>query len=233
MTTLQELGISKTKVDRAGRCLRDWWSAPDPPLDEEVRNAVGLVWAYRSAFQRPLIRATVNLRYYVGKETATITVAQRLKRIPRVLEKLSRLPNMRLSQMQDIGGSRAVLPSATAVSNVLAGLRRNWDVITTDDYTTTPKFTGYRGVHVIIRKDGVPVEVQLRTPGQQDWADAVERVDGRHDVGLKDGDAPDILCEYFRLASDAIAAQEATGQVPDHLDAELSGRLPDVRHYLM
>ena len=42
-------------------------------------------------------------------------VAQRLKRMPTIIDKLDRHPNMKLSTMQDIGGVRAVLPNVKDV----------------------------------------------------------------------------------------------------------------------
>lgn len=155
------------------------------------------------------------------KAGAEVIIAQRLKRLPRIVEKLVRKPRMRMSQMQDVGGCRAVLPDQRAVSSVLTGLRRNWDIITVDDYVTNPKASGYRGVHVIVRRDDILIEVQLRTTGQQDWADDVERVDGIASYGLKDDEGPENVLEYFRLLSRVIAASENGEALEDHLIARL------------
>jgi putative GTP pyrophosphokinase len=209
---------SKSQVDKAGAFLRTWWSEEQEPADAatEARlvQAVSVVWTYRASFQYPLAKTTANLRYYVKQRSPRILVAQRLKRTPRIVEKLTRLPKMRLSQMQDIAGCRAILPDGEAVLHVLAGIERNWDVVHVVDYVTVPKETGYRGMHAIIKKDSVFIEVQLRTPGQQGWADLVERLDGRHGLGLKDGQGPAELLEWFRIVGEAVALEEA-GESPD------------------
>lgn len=192
-------------------------------------EGVDMVWAHRATFQQPLTRVNAGLRYYVTKANAEIVIAQRMKRLPRIIQKLTRFPNMRLTQMQDVGGCRAVLPSQTVVQQVLAGIGKNWEVITVDDYVTNTPPTGYRAVHVIVRKDGVPIEVQLRTFGQQDWADEVERIDGLVPYALKDGEGPDEVLEYTRLLADVIVRIDA-GELLDPQQAaalsELRSRVP-------
>lgn len=203
-------GLSNSQVDRAGDVLRRWVYQGDleSPTPEEM-SAIETAWQYRAGFTRPLVRVNVNLRYYVGKVGCEIIVAQRLKRLPRIVGKLLRQPTIRLSQMQDVGGCRAVLPDQGAVEEVLRGIRRNWDIITADDYSANPKPTGYRATHVIVRKEGRAIEVQLRTVGQQDWAEEVERIDGKVDFLAKDGEGPEAVTRYFRLLSEVIAGSEA------------------------
>ncbi len=78
-----------------------------------------------------------------------------------------------------------------------------------DDYLTNPKPTGYRALHVIVKRDDLPFEVQLRTPGQQDWADEIERLDGRIRTSLKDGEGPREVLDYTHALADVIAQSEA------------------------
>ncbi len=59
-----------------------------------------------------------------------------------------------------------------------------------------------------------PIEIQLRDPREHEWALAVERTGSRLGIGLKEGEGPADLREYFRLASDGIY-MERTGQEPD------------------
>ena len=47
---------------------------------------------------------------------------QRLKRLPSIVSKLQRLPRLRLSEIQDIGGCRVVVPTADDASNVASDL---------------------------------------------------------------------------------------------------------------
>lgn len=69
---------------------------------------------WRRLHAKPLTSVSANLRHYV-KPHGHILVTQRLKRLPTVVDKLLREPKMKLSQMADIGGCRALLPDQVAV----------------------------------------------------------------------------------------------------------------------
>jgi hypothetical protein len=228
---------SKTKVDRAGRLLRDWWIAPseeDEDFDDEVLSeAIDIIADYRTYFQDPLKKVTGGLRQFVKRESAEITVGQRLKRTPQILNKLGRFRSMRLTQMDDIAGCRAILPGgAPEVTAVLRRIRRNWDIVKIDDYVARPKDTGYRAIHVVIRRDDLPVEIQLRTPQQHEWAEAVERWAGRSEFALKDGEGPGELLSYLELVAWAIAAEEQ-GNAPDPDFLRMLGRFKTrIDHFL-
>lgn len=94
-----------------------------------------------------------------------------------------------------------------------------------------PAPSGYRAIHVVVLRDGHLVEIQLRTPRQHEWAEAVERtgLHTRHD--LKEGQGPENLLRYFSMAAHGIALEES-GQTPDEgfLD-EFRELRETVRHY--
>jgi putative GTP pyrophosphokinase len=204
--------ISSSRVDAIGRRLRVWWIDDRKPLKPGDGR---VVYEYRSSFQDPLKKVTVGLRQFVERESNEIIVGQRLKRMPQILNKLQRFPSMRLSQMEDIAGCRAILQGAHAeVTGVLRRVRRNWEVVYERDYVADPKSTGYRGRHVVVRRDGHLIEIQLRTPGQHEWAEAVERAAARTGYHLKDGSGPPELLTYFELAAWAIDMEE-DGQIVD------------------
>lgn len=136
---------SRTRIDRAGASLRDWWvreserpsAAGDRDLDALAPD-LDVVWEYRAQFQDPLTRVSANLRYYVGQESSEIIIAQRLKRLPQIVNKLARYPTQRLMQMQDIGGCRAILPGGLPeIRAVQRRLERRWSIIDEDDYITS------------------------------------------------------------------------------------------------
>lgn len=138
---------------------------------------------------------------------------------------------MRLSQMEDIGGCRVVLPNLDEVYAVLGRVRRNWPEADVTDYVETPKDDGYRGIHIIKRRDGRLIEVQLRTTGQHEWAEAIETFGPRLGFDLKDGEGPADVREYFKLAADRIARTER-GEAPDgELEARFFGVRNQVIHY--
>lgn len=71
------------------------------------------------------------------------------------------------------------------------------------------KEDGYRAVHLIVAKDGRYVELQLRTPWQDAWAQSVEQDTRRLREDLKFGAGPDDLRDYYRLVSEYFAMREA------------------------
>jgi ppGpp synthetase/RelA/SpoT-type nucleotidyltranferase len=201
--------------------------------EDELTDAVAILVEYRAGFQDPLKKVTVGLRQFVNRESAEITVGQRLKRTPQILNKLGRYGSMRLTQMEDIAGCRAILSGgAPEVAGVLRRIRRNWDVVRIEDYATTPKETGYRAVHVVVRRDGHPVEIQLRTAGQHEWAEAVERWAARTRFALKDGDGPSDLLSYLDLVAWAISADEHDEQPDANFMNVISRFKARIDHYL-
>lgn len=194
--------------------------------DEEIDGltivaAANQVWAWRASFQTPLTKVAVGLRQFVQRESSQIIVAQRLKRFPTIIEKLDRMPDTRLARMEDIGGCRAVLPGGRPeIDGVLRRIRKNWDIKRVRDYMAEPKASGYRGVHVVVERDERRIEIQLRTPGQQDWADQIERFDSRLGTSLKDGRGPIELSEYVRLAARGIAYDDASEFAPLEFEEE-------------
>jgi ppGpp synthetase/RelA/SpoT-type nucleotidyltranferase len=225
---------SKSRADRAGQALRHWWidgsadaMRAKTPLSEHGEVAVD----YRATFQEPLKKVTVGVRQFVERESSAIIVGQRLKRMPQILNKLARFPSMRLSQMEDIGGCRAILPGGAAeVQGVLRRIRRNWQIALFRDYVKDPKITGYRAIHVIVLLEERLIEIQLRTPGQHDWAEAVERMGGRTGYNLKEGDGPDDLVEYLKLVARAICEHES-GEDDQEFLRELRNMRDKVQHY--
>lgn len=137
-----------------------------------------------------------NLRYYAGEEGKPV-VAQRLKKLPTIAGKLLREPSMKLSRMADIGGVRAVLPSQVAAYKVASRLRKNWTITKFRDYVAEPKPDGYRALHLLNRNRGALIEVQLRTPRQDFWANGVEFLSRTVAPGFKYGGGPSELREFF------------------------------------
>jgi putative GTP pyrophosphokinase len=155
--------LTKSRVDQAGRRVRDWWvdlEQPDIEPGTPLGDDAAILTDYRASFQEPLNKVTVGVRQFVARESKQVLVGQRLKRMPAILNKLSRFESMRMSQMEDIAGCRAILPGgAPEVAGVLRRIRRNWEVTFLRDYVAEPKDTGYRAIHVIVVRDGRFVEI--------------------------------------------------------------------------
>lgn len=161
--------------------------------------------------------------------------AQRIKRLQSILGKLRDKDGMKLSQMQDIGGCRVVLPM---LKDVLA-LRYQYaevpvvhDALNKKDYIAEPNpDSGYRSLHLKFRFNGsgpsepwngLKVEMQVRTALQHQWATAVEAAGTMKDQALKSKRGDPEWLRFFKLVSSAFANQEGSSAVantPASLDA--------------
>lgn len=218
-------GISKKQVTKAGKALRDELEGKTELPDDVREEYFEIVDEFRRAHGKPLASVAANLYYYVkeyrDEELGTGKVAQRLKRRRTIIDKLSRHPNMALSTMQDIGGCRAVLPTEADVYKVADHLQRQkrWKIIDVDDYMEGPKPDGYRALHLVVKRHGCRIEVQLRSVSQHSWAEVIEAADRESSWGdLKLGRGPEILARYYALGADLLAAHERGERIdPDQL----------------
>jgi hypothetical protein len=179
---------------------------------------------WRGLHAAPLTAVNANLRHYLKPHGQPI-VSQRLKRFPTLVDKLLREPTMKLTQMADIGGCRAILIDQDAVTDVSRRLRRNWTIVRTRDYVASPKESGYRAVHHIIRRKGRMIELQLRTPLQDAWANQVEEDSRRAGTNFKGGAGQDEVHAYYVVMSEVLALREQS----EEPDGDLRQRL--VRRY--
>lgn len=207
---------SKRQVKLAGKLLRGVriaFDSGDPKaLDafsrSAIEDAIAVVEWWRGLHARPLARINANLRYYIRKAGVEPEVTQRLKRFSTIVYKLQREPTMTLTTMEDIGGVRAILPSQSQVLAVCDMLDKadRWKIRRRRFYIEGgdpgPKADGYRAAHLIVAKDGCYVEIQLRTPYQDTWAQSVEQDTRRLRTELKFGAGPDDLREYYLLVSE-------------------------------
>lgn len=195
-------GFSKSQVDKAGRLL----ASDSTKTVGEVEDAVDVVDWWRAEHQRPLLAVSADLFRYVGEEGEPV-VGQRLKRAPTIAGKLRRETTMRLSRMEDIGGVRAVLPDQDAAYRVARRLRANWTITRFRDYASEPKPDGYRALHLVNRNGGRSIEIQLRTPRQDEWANRVDTL-ARIFPGLKAGSGPIELRDGLIASSELYAAED-------------------------
>jgi ppGpp synthetase/RelA/SpoT-type nucleotidyltranferase len=226
---------SKGEINRCGAFLVEVVSS-HPDWDrfslDDVDHAIKVVSDFRSAHGYPLLKANVGLRSMVKTEGCPVLVSQRLKRLPRIVRKLGRMPGTNLARLEDVGGCRAVLPTIDDVRRVHRRLRRNWDgrngrsrIVRERDYIVEPKEMGYRAVHVVVERDSRRIEVQLRTERQQRWAEAIESVDARLAMTLKDGTGPPEMTEFFSAAGELQFVLDS-GMTPSD---ELVKRMSDAR----
>lgn len=222
--------LSKNQINKAGRTLRRYFSNAEPrPTGAEARSAFAVLRDYRSSHNAALLSARMGLLSCIRTEgVLDIILAQRLKRIPTIIDKLRREPTMALTTMADIAGCRAVFLTHNEVERVRARFVRNAQnrsrrsdqpfVHRVYDYVAEPRDTGYRAVHVHTTYQGRLVEVQLRTLLQHSWAVRVEDRSTETGTDLKSGLGPeDELAAYRRMAGTLADVDEELDRHPDPL----------------
>lgn len=136
---------SRSRVDRAGRDLLAAADSGDVP-----EESLSIVNEWRSFHTFPLNSITVVLKQKSRRLQSDALVVQRLKRARSILGKLVREPSMRLTQMQDIGGCRAVFKSIDYVyllKESYLDKKGQYEIVHIDDYIRAPKPSGYRSLH--------------------------------------------------------------------------------------
>jgi len=144
---------------------------------------------------------------------------------------------MRASQVQDIGGCRAVLSDIAAVDRLVELFRKGLSKNPKGrhlygdpkDHVAQPKNDGYRGFHYTVRYqttarerliyNGKKIEIQIRSKLQHAWATAVETVDALTGRSLKFDVKSNIedprWKRFFALMGSAIAFREKRPPVPN------------------
>ncbi|MBB0997402.1 RelA/SpoT domain-containing protein [Dietzia maris] len=217
---------SKTKIRKCGEMVRasrydpDFWNESFSSVEElvEARRVVNL---YRRAHQLPMTKVRNGLASMVSTIGADPVLAQRLKRTPRIIRKLHRSVGSSsgttsLDRLEDIGGVRVIVPDQDHVTRLADRINSIWQVRRERDYVVQPQPSGYWARHIVVVRDDRFVEIQLRTPWEQSWADAVEAADSRLNLTLKDGDGPESMRRYFALAATQLRARE----LGDTVDAD-------------
>ena len=208
--------FSRGEVDRAGRLLARNGVTASPLV---IGHALDVLNNWRSSHSFPLNTLQMALRTRSASICEAPIVAQRLKRVPSIIQKLERFPRMQLSRMQDIGGARAVLPGIEDVDRlheIYRQRRTEHQCVGEKDYVRQPKTSGYRGIHLVYRYrskrkemyNGLQVELQLRTRRQHAWATAVETVGTFLGQSLKSSEGSEDWLRFFELVGSGFALVE-------------------------
>ena len=192
---------------------------PDLADKDEIDAARLILDRFRASFKEapfPLTKVNMGLRSMASRVSPDARVTQRLKRQSRIIEKLARFPTMQLTTMEDIGGCRVVVPTYEEALRLRERVESRWGQTVTRnrDYVAHPKETGYRAFHLVVIREGFPIEIQIRTSLQQTWAEAVEAAELASGTMLKDGrGAADVLA-FFRALGTAFAALDRGEPIP-------------------
>ena len=229
---------SKSQVNKAGKYLRDIHNGTiaQGDIDHPRRQASWrIVTAFRDAHAYPMLKVRNGLASMINTLNIDAAPTQRHKRVPRIVRKLSRFHETSLARLEDIGGCRVVC-SAGDLDRMCRRIEDNWStgITRTRDNIANPKEIGYRARHYVVIRDGCAIEIQVRSLGQQNWADAIEALDARRKLNLKDGTGPESLIRYFCLGGELIFRSEFELEISEELRADLSAatkRVVDEGYY--
>jgi hypothetical protein len=217
-----KLKYSKLEINDAGRILVQ-------PIVEtgEYEKAIDVINNFRACHGFPLLNFRMRLRECARKVYPHAIVAQRIKRITSISQKLVALNDMKLYRIQDIAGCRAIVETVAQVRKLhseyyMPGRYGKHIHLKVNDYIAAPKPTGYRSLHVIYeykskknrQHNGRKIEIQLRTKLQHAWATAVEVAGTFVGDPLKSNIGDENWLEFFRLVGSAFAEMENCPGVP-------------------
>ena len=182
-------------------------------------EALKIINNWRGVHAFPLNTFQMGLRRRGARFSDEVIVAQRIKRLPSIELKLQIRPTMKLTQMQDIGGCRAILENVAQVRALVNSFRKSdvkHKLLAQDDYITSPRESGYRGIHLIYgynsdRSDtynDLKIEMQIRSQLQHAWATSVEVVGTLIDQTLKSSIGDPGWLRFFQLMSSELARKE-------------------------
>ena len=161
--------LSSSRIDRLGKrlCLS---GSSELATEEDLRLLAG----WRAEFQPQYERVLGQVRTVAVGDVA----GRPAKTTGAIVAKLKR-QSLRLSQMQDVSGCRAIVSGIDQQNHLVRALCRIFpDNRVCDRRQTTSH--GYRAVHVVVGSDRL-VEIQVRTQLQHvwaEWSDALTTVFG-------------------------------------------------------
>jgi len=211
------IGYSKKDVQRAGEALiSDNLQELKPDL---FKQSMEVLSDWRANHAPSLDYVTNLLQEKSFKVDKKSIVVKRLKRTPSIIKKLRRFDSMKLRNMQDIAGCRAILSSTKNVNKVKRELNKKREY-RVRDYIKEPKPDGYRGIHLIrkfkskINGNDYPVEIQLRSKIQHSWATAVEIIDLFTNQALKSNEGKQDWLDFFKYISHEFSKLEQIDNPP-------------------
>ena len=196
--------ISKAQIDKSGLALAK------SKFKDEVQfiEFEEIFDNYRKAHLKPLSETTLEIQRMLSNFGANYYIAQRLKRKPQIIRKLNRL-SVRLTQLQDIGGCRIIVQKNHDVDQIFSFLsnesKKNsgFKIEKITDYRVKGRDdTGYRSLHVIINRDGLNMELQIRSRIQHYWSESIERTSVIYGYHLKEKEGAHEVIDYFKHLSD-------------------------------
>ncbi len=211
---------SRSQIIKAGKTIRK-----EDVSDADREAAIAVIDNWRAAHAFPLHVIYMHLRRMASGHPEII-VAERLKRLDSILNKLKREPSMSLWTMQDLGGCRFVVPAIEDVylySEQYDKSKKRHILLDRYDYINQPKQSGYRSLHLVYKyysdknetyNNNMLIELQFRTHLQHLWATAVETMGLFTKEAIKSGEGSEDVKRFFALVSSLFALIENQPMVP-------------------
>ena len=173
--------LSKSQVEQLGKRL----VASGEPAHADLQLLHELLLSRSSALEVAIDRVRDHLQ---------LAPTSRIKNTGTILEKLLRNGGSGLKSMQDLAGMRLVGTFdregqdeiTRQVSDLFGGEARAPKVI---DRRVAPMH-GYAAVHVVVFPGDAPIEIQIRTAWQHEWAELFEKLADLVGRGIRYGEAP-------------------------------------------
>ncbi|MEZ9954281.1 RelA/SpoT domain-containing protein [Vibrio splendidus] len=241
------LKFSKKKINNAARDIRHG------AQNHERLEAIDKIQNFREFHLYPLMLMKNHLVRTAKRVSPKVVVARRLKRLPTIIDKLER-PTLdgqnqnaiKLTRMQDIAGCRAIVKDKTELALLRDKLERSrcvHRIVRTKDYLSSPKSSGYGGLHLIYscyegqdeQHDwkGASVEVQLRTKLQHSWATSLEIIDTLEGINLKTSvSGHDKWRRFFEVSGQLVAHKEDLHRLENSEYFNLLAELNSLSHEL-
>jgi ppGpp synthetase/RelA/SpoT-type nucleotidyltranferase len=213
--------ISGSQVKKLTKRLRDGAETP-----EDLHALADILIYYRQVLER----AHTEVARLCAETPHAEPMAPRVKTLKTTLQKLHRQPDLRsLAQIRDLAGLRVVVHGTRAdqddvVARIATKLPDGDRPPKIIDRRLDPR-SGYRAVHLEIRREGILLEVQVRTALQHQWAELFERTADRLGRGLR-------YCEPVQLAPEAetlVRALDEAASTIDAVEADITSTDPAVR----
>lgn len=212
--------ISRTQLKKLTGRLRSGTETPD-----DLHVLADVLIYYRQVLER----AHAEVARLCAETDNAEPMAPRVKTLKTMLEKLHRQPELHsLGQVRDLAGLRVIVHGSRShqdeiAARIVAHLSDDGRSAKFIDRRADPR-SGYRAVHIEVSREGIPIEVQVRTTLQHRWAELFERTADRLGRGLRYGEPVDLAPN----ARHFVVALMMTSERIDAVETVIDMTAPDV-----
>ena len=197
----EQLLNSKNQIRKLGKALREESKTKSISSDSLLK-----LQEFRVSYKNSLSTIFNILAEESKKVRKSRVVTYRIKRIESIISKLNRFPNMELGKMIDVAGCRCIVDSILDIYKIKEALEKRLDVFDIKNYIDSKPIDddGYSAMHLYVRfkeEEKKPIEIQIRTKDQHNWATFVEIIDVIYNTKIKEGQKNPELQRFCYLFS--------------------------------